>query len=116
MPHEMTPKLLALLSPEQQEAWDRCQRATPGPWFIKEGELSAETLTISPSEAHDANMALCADARVGYPAALLELAQTKQALAGKEAIAVNLYDRTAMLQSALAEAAEDTADLEAAAG
>ncbi len=29
---EMTPELLALLSPEQREAWERCQKATPGPW------------------------------------------------------------------------------------
>ena len=28
----MTPELLVLLSTEQQEAWERCQKATPGPW------------------------------------------------------------------------------------
>ena len=32
----MTPELLALLTPEQREVWERCQKAVPGPWETAE--------------------------------------------------------------------------------
>lgn len=110
----MTPELLAHLTPEQQEAWERCQKATPGPWHhagdcVRDEhdlDLMDSVLQMQWKRSHDdiwteedvacgwkerpaqeriRNAAFAALARLGYPAALLELAQTKQALAGLRA-------------------------------
>lgn len=96
MTTEMTPELLNMLTKEQQAAWERCQKATPGPWEYdatpscwpavidgnsKTGALlmSADSLNVSESQ-NQANATFAAHARQDLPAALLELAQTKAAL------------------------------------
>lgn len=93
--NEMTPELLTLLTPEQQEAWERCQRATPGPWkaayrgiFADAGGKVAEVEPTYMGYGDPHRTTLCienertanfiAHARLDLPAALLELAQTKK--------------------------------------
>ena len=109
----MTPELLALLSTEQREAWERCQKATAGPWhdagnFVRDkydhdlmaayqrmcwkrdGEVWTEEESAQGYKNRSVldvrnNAAFAAHARQDLPAALLELAQAKQALAELQA-------------------------------
>lgn len=97
----MTPDLLALLSPEQQAAWERCQKATPGPWdwvptaymFTGDAEMPDDEftgaailadgqvifgVTEDTFEPYPRDSAFIQNARLDLPAALLELASTKQ--------------------------------------
>ena len=89
--NEMTPELLALLTPEQQEAWERCQKATPGPLtYDRRSSLTnwrddctfeMEWMPNTPYENEDADGYFFAHARQDLPDALLELAQAKAAVA-----------------------------------
>ena len=88
----MTPELLALLTPKQQEAWERCQKVTPGPWQQDGSHIygpDPQRLLVCQvnyigqgyQEESAANEALLKRVNVDLPAALLELAQAKHALA-----------------------------------
>ena len=108
----MTPELLAHLTPEQREAWERCQKAIPGPWEAADEKFDRvirvahtpgckceedesvycgaghvvlrihDKAKFFNNRLHDpANILLISHARLDLPAALLELAQTKQAVA-----------------------------------
>ena len=104
MNNEMTPGLLALLSPEQREAWERCEKATPGPHqarflyrmirLLREHGLEYG-LMPGDDEGHDwADADLWANAVSDLPAALLELAQAKAEMA--ESSAAHYRDITVM--------------------
>ena len=126
----MTPELLALLTPEQQEAWERCEKATPGPWVSSVGSWNksswkhkapltllggtlANFLVMNTGDASpDGDFA--AHACQDLPAALLELAQAQQALAEAK---LRLLDaqaaRTIWMERSKANAAEYNAAYDA---
>ena len=121
MPNEMTPELLALLRPDQREAWERCEKATPGPHqarflyrmirLLREHGLE-HGLMPGDDEGHDwADADLWANAVSDLPAALLELAQAKAELA--ESSSAHYRDITVMAD-ALRETKQALAELRAA--
>ncbi len=93
---EMTPELLAHLTAEECAAWERAQKATPGPWVSGVGSWNkshwkhkapltcatgtlANFLVMGTGES-SADGEFCAHARLVLPAALLALAQLRAAV------------------------------------
>lgn len=129
----MTLELLNHLTADERAAWERAQKATEGPWQYDEicplsdgmytwGEVNTADDTHTVAEVDDSpvcrvapglNVKHCpqyvadgyfiAHARLDLPAALLALAQTKQALAHMAKIAVERHNQIADLETELAQ-------------
>lgn len=88
----MTPAQIALLTPEEREAWERCGKATPGPWQTRfmyrmfnsiRQHASALRLMVGLSDNDWSDADFCAHARTDLPAALRTIADLREILSAK---------------------------------